>query len=147
MLKPKKIKFKKIQNNKNIKKYSYQSSICINFSSQRSLFLISKESGIITSIQLEIGKKLIQKILNKQGITLIVAFPQTPISRKPIGSRIGKGKGSVSFWVTKVNFGQKIYEIRGISNSNSLKKIKSNLSKKLPLKIAILFKYQTKSWF
>ena len=147
MLKPKKIKFKKIQNNKNIKSYSYQSSICINFSSQRSIFLISKESGIITSIQLEIGKKLIQKILNKQGITLTVAFPQTPISRKPIGSRIGKGKGSVSFWVTKVNFGQKIYEIRGISNYNSLKKIKSNLSKKLPLKISIFFKYKTKSWF
>lgn len=137
MLRPKKIKFKKIQNNKKKKLFSYQSSVSINYFIQRSVFMVSKESGFLTSKQLEMGKKLIQKLLKKQGKILIVAFPHVPVSRKPTGSRIGKGKGAVSFWISKVNFGQKIYEIRDITDIISLKKVQISLSKKFPIKLRI----------
>jgi len=145
MLKPKKIKFKKLQNKKTKKLFSYQFSKEINFFIQRSVFLVSKESGFLTSKQLEIGKKLIQKLLNKKGKTFIKVFPHTPISRKPIGSRIGKGKGAVSFWVSKIYFGQQIYEIKDVFDSNSLIKVKTNLSKKFPIKLELKTNFKIKN--
>ena len=147
MLQPKNTKFKKVQNKKIKKKFSYQSCLTMNYKSRRSIFVFSKESGVITSIQLEIGKKLIQKILNKVGSVFLSSFPQVPVSKKPIGVRIGKGKGSVSFWVSKVNYGQKLFEIKSTEKNYSIiTQVVKGLSKKFPIKLALRNKHSTKVW-
>jgi len=41
-------------------------------------------------------------------------FPDIPITKKPLEVRMGKGKGSVEFWVANVRPGTMLYEIQGV---------------------------------
>ena len=42
-------------------------------------------------------------------------FPDVPITKKPIEVRMGKGKGNVEYWVSKVQPGKVLYEMEGVS--------------------------------
>ena len=77
--------------------------------------------------------------MKKLGFLWIRVFPDKPISAKPTENRMGKGKGAVSFWVAKVQSGQVLYEISGISFSEAKKALKSG-SNKLPLATKIIQK-------
>ena len=45
----------------------------------------------------------------------IRVFPDKPISKKPLEVRMGKGKGSVEYWVAQIQPGRVLYEIEGVS--------------------------------
>jgi len=136
MLKPNNVVFKKTQNNKKKKDFSYQRSFDVKCF-QKNIFLFSAESGVLTSKLLETGKLIIQKILSKgsTGVVLLSTFPHVPISHKAIGVRMGKGKGPVFFWGAKINSGQVIYEIRGVTDKRVLYRIHKALSYRLPFKL------------
>ena len=97
------------------------------------------EEGRITSRQIEAGRRAIVRHMKRLGFLWIRVFPQTPVTSKPSEIRMGKGKGSVDFWVAKVQKGQIIYEISGVSNENSLKALKAG-STKLSIKTKIIEK-------
>ncbi|MBL4575959.1 MAG: 50S ribosomal protein L16, partial [Opitutaceae bacterium] len=42
-------------------------------------------------------------------------FPDKPISKKPLESRMGKGKAEPEYWVARVKPGTIIYELVGVS--------------------------------
>jgi large subunit ribosomal protein L16 len=42
-------------------------------------------------------------------------FPDKPITKKPLEVRMGKGKGSVEYWVAQIRPGTMLYEIQGVS--------------------------------
>ena len=44
----------------------------------------------------------------------IRVFPDIPITKKPLEVRMGKGKGSVEFWVANIKPGTMLYEIQGV---------------------------------
>lgn len=136
IIKPKKIKFKKIQNKSKLKKITYQSCFsCYNEQNHSNkVFFFSKESGIFPADQLITATRLLQKKLNKKGSVQPLVFPQKPISRKPVGVRIGKGKGSVSFWVCKVKYGQPLFKVSLVSFSSILD-INKSLSKRLSISV------------
>jgi large subunit ribosomal protein L16 len=52
---------------------------------------------------------------------------------------MGKGKGSVSYWIAKIKKGQILYEISGFSHEIA-KQVLMSGSKKLPIKTKIIFK-------
>ena len=54
---------------------------------------------------------LIRKIIKKKGLAIFKVFPQTIITKKPAGIRMGKGKGSTSHWICKVKAGLLLCEI------------------------------------
>ena len=91
------------------------------------------EPARITSKQLEAVKRVIIKKMKKLGFLWIKVFPQTPVTYKPSGIRMGKGKGSVDNWVAKVKPGQILYEIAGVSKQTAMFAFLSG-SKKLPVK-------------
>lgn len=97
------------------------------------------EEGRITSRQIEAGRRAIVRHMKRLGFLWIRVFPHTPVTSKPSEIRMGKGKGSVDFWVAKVQKGQIIYEISGVSNENSLKALKAG-STKLSIKTKIIEK-------
>ena len=70
---------------------------------------------------------------------MITVFPQTPITRKPIEVRMGKGKGSVSFWVAKVKAGSTICEIstKYLFLAN---KVLNRVRYKFPVKTRIVYR-------
>lgn len=94
-------------------------------------------SGVITFNQLESMRRVITRYLRKSGKVIIRIRPETLLTKKAVGVRMGKGKGKGSDWVCKVKAGSTIVEVRG----KSMLKIEEALkygSKKLPLNVHIM---------
>jgi len=71
--------------------------------------------GRLTSRQIEAGRRAISRYIRRGGKIWIRAFPDKPITKKPLEVRMGKGKGSVEYWVAQIKPGKIIYEIEGVS--------------------------------
>jgi large subunit ribosomal protein L16 len=64
-------------------------------------------------------------------------FTGIQITKKPLSSRMGKGKGSISHWVSIIKKGQIIFEISGISDIMA-NIIFNRCRKQLPLKLKLI---------
>jgi large subunit ribosomal protein L16 len=53
--------------------------------------------------------------IKRGGKIWIRIFPDKPISSKPLEVRMGKGKGSVEYWVAEIQPGRMLYEMEGVS--------------------------------
>lgn len=71
--------------------------------------------GNITSRQIEAARRAISRHVKRGGKLWIRVFPDVPITKKPLEVRMGKGKGSVEYWVCKIQPGRVLYEIEGVS--------------------------------
>jgi large subunit ribosomal protein L16 len=65
--------------------------------------------------KIEAGRKYMRKYLTKKNKIWIRIFPDLPITKKPTGVRMGKGKGKPHVWVSKVSAGTVIFEIDNVS--------------------------------
>jgi large subunit ribosomal protein L16 len=131
---PKNLKFKKIKKGK-LTKFEFKSNL-LKFGN---IGLKATESGIINLKQIESSRQIITKKTKKNSKLWIKTFPYLPISSKPIGIRMGKGKGKISYWGSKISSGNIIFEMSG---SNKKLLIMSLLScrSKLPVKTKICYK-------
>jgi large subunit ribosomal protein L16 len=68
----------------------------------------------ITARQIEASRRAISRHVKRAGRLWIRVFPDTPVSSKPAEVRMGKGKGSVEFWVCKVKPGRILFEMDGV---------------------------------
>ncbi|ANJ67763.1 50S ribosomal protein L16 [Halothiobacillus diazotrophicus] len=91
------------------------------------------ERGEITSRQIESARRAISRHVKRGGKIWIRIFPDTPITQKPLEVRMGKGKGSVEYWVAKIQPGKMLYEIEGV-NEMVAREAFSLASAKLPIK-------------
>mgnify|MGYP001063721887 FL=1 len=103
---PKKLKFLKFQKGKAFNKVT--SSRELRFGS---MGIKALEAGRISSSQLFALKQTLNKYIKKNGKIFLNIFPHTPITRKAVKVRMGKGKGSVDHYVYKVKPGTIICEI------------------------------------
>lgn len=76
--------------------------------------LQSLELGNITSNQIEAARVAMTRYIKRGGKVWIKIFPDKPITNKPIGTRMGKGKGAVEYWVAAVKPGRVMFEIAGV---------------------------------
>ena len=76
--------------------------------------LQSTEIGLITSNQIEAARVAMTRYIKRGGKVWIKIFPDKPITSKPIGTRMGKGKGAVEYWVAAVKPGRVMFEIAGV---------------------------------
>ena len=91
------------------------------------------DTGRIPAKTLEAVRRVITRKFKRTGQIWIRIFPDIPISAKPAEVRMGKGKGSPSFWVARIQRGQILFEMDGISLQ--LAKQAANLAYyKLPIK-------------
>jgi len=107
------------------------------------LSLKSIENGRLNYKQIEACRKAIRRMMKKQGIVFLRVFTNISLTKKPVATRMGKGKGSHDIWVTVIRKGQIIVELIFFSILNynlSLKALKSG-SSKLPVKTKINFNY------
>lgn len=128
MLFPKKTKFKKQFKGK-IKGKTFRSHKIVfgNYG------IKALEECRITSKQIEATRRNIVRKMKRLGFLWVRIFPDTPVTSKPKEIRMGKGKGNVDFWSSKIKKGQILFEISGISLSEA-KKIFESSSNKLPIK-------------
>ncbi|MGB5696125.1 MAG: 50S ribosomal protein L16 [Polyangiales bacterium] len=72
------------------------------------------EPGRISQRQIEAARMTIQRKVKRQGQLFIRIFPDKPITKKPLETRMGKGKGGVEGWVAVIKPGRMLYEIQGV---------------------------------
>jgi large subunit ribosomal protein L16 len=73
------------------------------------------EAGRIDSRQIESARIAMTRKVSRTGKTWIRVFPDKPLTKKPLETRMGKGKGNVEYWVALVQPGRMLYEIEGVS--------------------------------
>ena len=101
--------------------------------------LQSLEAGQITSNQIEAARVAMTRYIKRGGKVWIKIFPDKPITRKPAGTRMGKGKGNTEFWVAAVKPGRVMFEIAGVSETTAREALR--LAKnKLPVKTKFVMK-------
>lgn len=130
------------------KKYHKYSRSCLYLSEQKNIIPIrglvalkSLENKRLTYNQLEACRKSIRRILKKNGLIFLRIFTYHSITKKPLASRMGKGKGTHSIWVAPIKKGQIICEVIIFFLDKmdiGTKALKSG-STKLPLKTSIIF--------
>jgi len=99
--------------------------------------LKSLERGNLTSRQIESARRAITRKVKRGGKLWIRVFPDTPITTKPLEVRMGKGKGSVEYWVAKIQPGKMLYEIEGVTEEIAREAF-GLASAKLPVKTAFV---------
>ena len=102
-----------------------------------SVSLKVQEGGRISSKQIEAVRFTISKIIKKVGVLRINAFALLPISKKPVETRMGKGKGGVDHWVFCAQPGFIFCEI--ITRNKNLASMALKIAQgKLPLKTKVV---------
>ena len=110
MLQPKRMKFRKMMKGRN-RGLAHRGSK-ISFGEYG---LKATGRGRITARQIEAGRRAITRHVKRGRKIWIRVFPDKPISKKPLEVRMGKGKGSVEYWVAQIQPGRVLYEIEGVS--------------------------------
>lgn len=77
--------------------------------------LQSTGSDRITSRQIESARQAMTRYIKRGGKIWIRIFPHTPVTRKPLGLKMGGGKGSPDFFVAKVRPGTILFEMQGVT--------------------------------
>jgi len=77
--------------------------------------LKATERGRVTARQIEAARRAMTRKVKRSGKIWIRIFPDVPISSKPLEVRMGKGKGNVDYWCSKVQPGTVLYEMEGVS--------------------------------
>lgn len=109
MLSPKRTKFRKQMKGKNRGLAQRGSDVSFGDFGLQAL-----RRGRITARQIEAARMAIQRATSRQGKLFIRVFPDKPVTKKPLETRMGKGKGSVEEWVAVIKPGKMLYEIEGI---------------------------------
>ena len=95
----------------------------------------------ITNRQIESCRVAINRTFKREGKTFIRIFPDKPITARPAGVRMGKGKGNVEGWVAVVKPGRVLFEIAGVSEEVAREALRL-ASHKLPCKTKFVAREQ-----
>jgi len=69
----------------------------------------------VTARQIEAARRAMTRHMKRSGRVWIRLFPDVPVSKKPLEVRMGSGKGTPEFWVTRIKPGRILFEIDGVS--------------------------------
>ena len=95
------------------------------------------ERCYLTSRQIEAARKTISGATKRGGKLWIRAFPDKPITKKPIETRMGKGKGGVEYYAAVVKPGKILFEISGVDETLAKEAFKLAAAK-LPIKTKVV---------
>jgi len=132
MLMPKKVKYRK-QQRKTIGKRTKGGE----FLAFGDYGLVALEKHWITARQIEASRIAITRYVKRGGKLWIRVFPDKPVTKKPLETRMGKGKGAVSHWVAVVKPGRVLFELTGVAREVAHRALHL-ASYKLPIKTRIL---------
>jgi len=79
------------------------------------------------------------RYIKRGGQVWIKIFPDKPITTKPLGTRMGSGKGAVEYWVAVVKPGRVMFEIAGVPEEVAKEALRL-ATHKLPCKCKIVSK-------
>ena len=128
MLMPKRTKFRKQMRGRMTGKATRGNTV-----SHGEFGIVSMEPCWIRSNQIEAARIALTRYIKRGGKIWIRIFPHTPVTRKPLGLKMGQGKGNPEFFVAKVKTGTVLFEMQGVSEEVAREAMRL-ASHKLPVK-------------
>ncbi len=134
-LMPKKSKYRKMQKGRNRGKATRGNKV-----TDGEYGIQAVEAGLIRGNQIEAARIAMTRYTKKRGGKVwIKIFPDKPITQKPAGTRGGKGKGNVEYWVAVVKPGRVMFEMAGIPEETAREALRLAMNK-LPIKCKFVVK-------
>lgn len=90
--------------------------------------------------QIEAARVAINRHMKRRGKMWIRVFPQKSITKKPLETRMGKGKGPVESWVAVVRPANILFEIDGVPESLAREALRLAATK-LPIKTRFISRH------
>ncbi len=132
MLLPKKTKYRKVRKGKNDGNATRGHYVAFGDFGLQSL-----ENSDITSRQIESARQAMTRYIKRGGKIWIRIFPHIPVTRKPLGLKMGGGKGNPEFFVAKVKAGTVLFEMKGVSEEVAQEAMRL-AGHKLPVKVKFI---------
>jgi large subunit ribosomal protein L16 len=132
MLMPKRVKYRKAQRGRMAGKAKRGSTVAYGDFGLKAL-----EPHWITSRQIEACRVSLSRKMKRDGKVFIRIFPDKPVSKKPLETRMGKGKGAPEFWVAVVKPGRILFEVSGVDRATAHDALRG-CSFKLPIKTKVV---------
>jgi large subunit ribosomal protein L16 len=128
MLMPKRVKFRKSQRGR-----MRGNATRGNYVAYGDYGLQALETHWLTARQIEAGRIAATHFLRRQGKVFIRVFPDKPISKKPLETRMGKGKADTEYWAACIKPGTMLFEIAGVPE-NLAKEALARVARKMPVR-------------
>lgn len=128
MLAPKKTKFRKSRKGRN-----RGIATSGNYIAYGDFGLQSKGHERITARQIESARQAMTRYIKRGGKIWIRIFPHLPVTKKPLDTKMGSGKGNIEYYAAKVKPGTIMFEMQGVSEELA-KEAMRLASHKLPVK-------------
>ena len=128
MLLPKRVKYRRVHRGRMTGKATRG-----NFVSNGEFGIQALEPAWITSNQIEAARIAITRYIKRGGQVWIKIFPDKPVTKKPLGTRMGSGKGAPEYWVAVVKPGRVLFEIAGVPEETAREAMRLAMHK-LPIK-------------
>ena len=104
--------------------------------------LMAKEGAWITTNQIEAARIAMTRYMKRGGKVWINIFPDLSLTKKPLETRHGKGKGNPEVWVAVVKEGKIMFEIGGVDEATAREALRL-ASHKLPIKCKFVKKEES----
>ncbi len=101
--------------------------------------IVALEPTWLTANQIEAARIAMTRYVKRNGKVWIKVFPDKPVTSQPAETRMGKGKGSVDYWVAVVKPGRVMFEIAGVPEETAREALRLAVHK-LPIKCRIASK-------
>ena len=101
--------------------------------------LMAKEGAWVSARQIEAARIAMTRYMKRGGKVFINIFPHLALTKKPLETRQGKGKGNVDQWVAVVKEGKIMFEISGVTEDIAREALRL-ASHKLPIKCKFVTK-------
>ena len=132
MLMPKRVKFRRAQRGRMTGKAYRGSSVDFGDFGLKAL-----EPAWITSRQIEACRITLSRKMKRDGKVWIRIFPDKPVSKKPLETRMGKGKGAPEFWVAVIKPGKILFELEGVPENIAVESL-TQAAAKLPIRCQVV---------
>ena len=96
--------------------------------------LQAMEPAWITGQQVEAARRAITHYIRRGGNVWVRIFPDKPVTKKPVETRMGGGKGSPDHWVAVVKPGRILFELAGVKEETAKEALRL-ASSKLPIDV------------
>jgi large subunit ribosomal protein L16 len=134
-LMPKRVKYRKAHRGRRAGKATRGATVAFgNFG------LKALEPAWITARQIEAARVAITREMKRDGKVWIRIFPDKPYTKKPLETRMGKGKGAPEYWVAVVKPGTIMFEVGGVTKAIAEEAIRL-ASHKLPIKTKFVVRH------
>ena len=132
MLMPKRTKFRKQMKGRNRGKATRGADLAMGESGIKAV-----EAGRVNSRQIEAARVALTRHVKRQAKTWIRVFPDKPLTKKPLQTRMGKGKAGIEEWVMNIKPGRIIVEMAGVDEELAREALTLAIHK-LPFKTKIV---------